>query len=170
MCSKFRVCSRLLPDVVEVTRYRLFDDHAIVRNACLCAGFWTPGFGGADSHPPNILALPGAASGPSNSPAFKPALLTLSQPHPPVKTPPCAGKQSFADYASVLQSGSYSSKKPGVSCDEGMQPTRYAVEMVRHFAFRLIRLMRGNSAKDRFVLAEGSLGPRFGRGRSLSYG
>jgi hypothetical protein len=89
MCSKFRVCSRLLPDVVEVTRYRLFDDHAIVRNACLCAGFWTPGFGGADSHPPNILALPGAASGPSNSPAFKPALLTLSQPHPPVKTPPC---------------------------------------------------------------------------------
>jgi hypothetical protein len=96
-----------------VTRYRLFDDHAILRNACLCAGFWTPGFGGADSHPPNILALPGAASGPSNSPAFKPALLTLSQPHPLVKTPPCAGKQSFADYASVLQSGSYSSKKPG---------------------------------------------------------
>lgn len=39
MCSKFRVCSRLLPDVVEATRYRLFDDHAILRNACLCAGF-----------------------------------------------------------------------------------------------------------------------------------
>jgi hypothetical protein len=61
-------------------------------------------------------------------------------------------------------------KEAGVSCDEGMQPARYAIEMVRHFAFRLIRLMRGNSAKDRFVLAEGSLRPRFGRGRSLSYG
>jgi hypothetical protein len=40
-----------------------------------------------------------------------------------------------------------------------MQFARYAIEMVRHFAFRLIRLMSGNRAKDRFVLAEGSLGP-----------
>jgi hypothetical protein len=49
-------------------------------------------------------------------------------------------------------------KESRVSCDEGMQFARYAIEMVRHFAFCLIWLMSGNRAKDRFVLAEGSLG------------
>jgi len=43
--------------------------------------------------------------------------------------------------------------------DKGLQLARYAIEMVRHLAFCLIRLMRSNRAKYRFVLAEGTLGP-----------
>nr|WP_246775177.1 hypothetical protein [Bradyrhizobium diazoefficiens] len=46
-----------------------------------------------------------------------------------------------------------------MSSDKGMQLARYAIEVARHFAFRLIRRTRGNRAVDRFVLAERSFGP-----------
>ena len=50
-------------------------------------------------------------------------------------------------------------KKAGMFRGKSLQLARYAIKMVRHFAFCLIRLMRSNRAKNRFVLAEGSLGP-----------
>src|SRR5262245_11322528 len=66
---------------------------------------------------------------------------------------------SVASIFAFVQSRKLLLKESRVFCDEGMQLARYAIEMVRHFAFRLIWLTSGNRAKDRFVLAEGSLGP-----------